>query len=171
MINTVSDMNPDSLRVISIIDGTSVDGPGLRTSIYLAGCSHHCPECHNPGTWSADAGTDMAYADLLSRIDENDFDVTFSGGDPLFQAERLLPLLRAVHESGRNVWLYTGYTFEQVLSSPRLSAVLPYIDVMVDGRFEIAKRDVSLHFRGSSNQRLVDVRQSLAEGRAVEYQY
>lgn len=164
-------MTPDSIRVISIVDGTSVDGPGLRTSIYLAGCSHHCRDCHNPETWDASAGEDMAFADILARIEENDFDVTFSGGDPLFQVERLMPLARIIHESGRNIWLYTGYTFEDVLASERLSAILPYIDVMVDGPFETSLRDISLLFRGSSNQRLIDVRRSLAAGTVVEYQY
>lgn len=164
-------MTSDSVRVISIVDGTSVDGPGLRTSIYLSGCSHHCPECHNPETWDAAAGEEMTFDDIMARIDENDFDVTFSGGDPLFQVERILPLVRMIHDSGRNIWLYTGYTFEQVKASPRLSAILPYIDVIVDGRFEIARRDTTLLFRGSSNQRLIDVRRSLARDCIVEYQY
>ncbi len=87
-------MNKSTLRVVDIVEGTSVDGPGLRTSIYLAGCDHHCPGCHNPSTWPHDAGKDMTYEEILKIIDYNNFDVTFSGGDPLYQAQSLLPLDR-----------------------------------------------------------------------------
>ena len=149
-----------TLRVLDIVGGTSVDGPGLRTSVYFAGCNHHCPGCHNPQSWDAAGGMEMTIDEIIAVIDENDFNVTLSGGDPLMQVEGVTELARRRKEAGRNVWCYTGYTYEQVSASPRLSGVLPYIDVLVDGAFIESRRDVGLRFRGSSNQRLIDVARS-----------
>lgn len=153
-------MSQEVLRVVKLVPGTSVDGPGLRTSIYFAGCMHHCPECHNPQTWNPDAGRDMTIDEIVDFINEQDFNVTFSGGDPLLQIEGLLPLANRLKNEGRNIWCYTGYTIEEILKDDSLSRILNYIDVIVDGRFEIEKRDISLLFRGSSNQRLIDVNKS-----------
>lgn len=149
-----------TLRVLDIVGGTSVDGPGLRTSVYFAGCNHHCPGCHNPQSWDAAGGMEMTIDEIIAVIDENDFNVTLSGGDPLMQVEEVTELARRLKEAGRNVWCYTGYTYEQVSASPQLSGVLPYIDVLVDGAFIESRRDVGLRFRGSSNQRLIDVARS-----------
>lgn len=149
-----------TLRVLDIVGGTSVDGPGLRTSVYFAGCNHHCPGCHNPQSWDAAGGMEMTIDEIIAVIDENDFNVTLSGGDPLMQVEGVTELARRLKEAGRNVWCYTGYTYEQVSASPQLSGVLPYIDVLVDGAFIESRRDVGLRFRGSSNQRLIDVARS-----------
>lgn len=148
----------NSIRVISIVDGTTVDGPGFRTSIYFAGCSHHCPGCHNPETWAADSGKEMSFDHIISRIVENDCDVTFSGGDPLFQIDKLIVLAQKIRETGKHIWCYTGYEFEAIAGSESLSRILPYVDVIVDRPYIEEKRDpVGLLFRGSSNQRLVDV--------------
>ncbi len=95
-------MDKTTLRVIDIIDGTSVDGPGLRTSIYFAGCDHHCPGCHNPSTWDFRAGRDMSVGEIVEHIVENDFNVTFSGGDPLYQYEALTILARAIKAAGKD---------------------------------------------------------------------
>jgi len=150
-----------SLRVLDIVSGTIVDGPGLRTSVYFAGCPHHCHGCHNPDSWHPSGGREMSEDELLGVIAENGLDVTFSGGDPLFQPEAVAHLARRIREEqGRGVWCYTGYTYEAVLANPRLSPVLDYIDVLVDGPFIEALRDTALHFRGSRNQRLVDVSKS-----------
>ena len=145
------------LQVLDIIEGTSVDGVGLRTSIYFAGCRHHCPSCHNPQSWDHAAGRQMEIDEILKVVDENECNVTFSGGDPMEQAERLLPLARAIRERGYTIWCYTGYTYDEILDNPRLSPLLEYIEVLVDGRFIADRRDISLRFRGSSNQRLIDV--------------
>lgn len=158
-----------SLRVISIIDGTTVDGPGFRTAIYFAGCRHQCPGCHNPQSWDFEAGRSMAVEDIMNRIESNGMNVSLSGGDPLYQADKLLPLCKAIKGSGKNIWLYTGFLFEQIAAMPEFSALLEYIDVIVDGPFVEHLRDTSLLFRGSSNQRLVDVRRSLS-GDIVEWQ-
>ena len=153
-------MNNNTLRVIRIVDGTSVDGPGLRTSIYLAGCNHCCPGCHNEDSWSFKAGQDMTLDIILDYIEEQDFDVTFSGGDPMYQIDGLLPLLKELKKRGRNVWCYTVFTFEEIFNNPERRRVLDYIDVLVDGPFVQEKRDLSLRFRGSSNQRLIKSRVS-----------
>lgn len=153
------------LRVLDIIAGTTVDGPGLRTSVYLAGCSHHCAGCHNPGSWDFGAGTPMTVDEIMSRIEEEDFDVTISGGDPLYSARNLEPLLRAIRSRGYGVWLYTGFRWEEIPEGAR--GCLKYVDVVVDGPYVEALRDTSLLFRGSANQRLIDVSASLAEGTVV----
>lgn len=148
-------MNSTTLRVIDIIDGTSVDGPGLRTSIYFAGCDHRCPGCHNPSTWDFNAGRDMTVKEIIDRIVDNDFNVTFSGGDPLYQHQALTVLARAVKAVGKTIWCYTGFTYEQLAADKRYSELLSLIDVLVDGPFILALRDTDLRFRGSSNQRII----------------
>lgn len=148
------------MRVLDIIAGTTVDGPGLRTSIYFAGCTHHCPGCHNPESWDLGGGNDMSIDEIAARVIEEDFDVTFTGGDPFAQIDSLIELAKKIKALGKNIWCYTGYTYEEIVSDERLSRLLPYIDVLVDGPFMMDKRDVKLLFRGSSNQRLVDVAKS-----------
>ena len=145
------------MRVVDIIDGTTVDGPGFRTSIYFAGCQHHCPQCHNPSTWDPGAGTEMTIDEILKRINDNDFNVTFSGGDPLLQIDHLIELARRIKNTGRNIWCYTGYDIEHIVSNRHFLPLLEYVDVIVDGRFIADLRDKSLLFRGSSNQRLIDI--------------
>lgn len=151
------------MRVLDIIAGTSVDGPGLRTSIYFAGCTHQCPECHNPQSWDPSGGREMSVDEIVEIVEENGFDVTLTGGDPLFQAEAILPLARELRRRGYGIWCYTGYHYETVARHPSMAPLLECCDVLVDGPFVIAKRDVHLTFRGSSNQRLVDLKASTPE--------
>lgn len=146
------------LRVVDIVDGTSVDGPGLRTSIYFAGCDHRCPGCHNPSTWDFRAGYDMTVDQLMRRIIDNDFNVTFSGGDPLYQLQPLTTLARAIKAAGKTIWCYTGFIYEDLLADSRYDEILSLIDVLVDGPFILALRDTDLRFRGSSNQRIISLR-------------
>lgn len=157
------------MRVLKIVEGTSVDGPGLRTSIYLAGCPHRCNGCHNPTSWEPCAGREMSVDDLLSIIAFNEAPLTLSGGDPLAQPHDTLLLLEMVkRQLGYNVWCYTGYTWEQVMLHPELSAIMPYVDVLVDSPFMLAERDITLRFRGSRNQRIINVPATLAAGAIVE---
>lgn len=150
------------LRVIDISEGTSVDGPGLRTSIYFAGCNHHCEGCHNPQSWDPKAGREVSLEELLKVIDFNDFNVTFSGGDPLFQAEEVTELARRIKsELNKNIWCYTGYLWEDIIDDERFLPLLKTIDVLVDSPFILSQRDIELRFRGSSNQRIIDVQKSL----------
>lgn len=145
------------MRVLDIIEGTVVDGVGLRTSIYFAGCTHHCPECHNPQSWDLSGGTEMSVDDIMERIAQYGLDVTFSGGDPLMQIDNgLLDLAARIHTLGLNIWCYTGYTLEEIKSDSKLRPILDAVDVLVEGRYIAALRDIHLPFRGSSNQRIID---------------
>ena len=156
------------LKYLSIAEGTSVDGPGLRTSIYFAGCRHHCEGCHNPQSWDINNGKPVTIDELLAVIRYNDFPVTFTGGDPFFQAEGVAELARQIkQEFGYNIWCYTGYLWEEVIQHPEFMPLLQSIDVLVDGRFVLAQRDISLLFRGSKNQRIINVQQSLKTGTIV----
>lgn len=153
------------LRVIDISEGTSVDGPGLRTSIYFAGCEHHCEGCHNPQSWDPKAGRDATIDELMEIIDYNDFDVTFSGGDPLFQVEEVTELARRIKSDlNKNIWCYTGFLWENIVDDQRYRPLLETIDVLVDSPFLLSLRDIELRFRGSSNQRIIDVKKSLKSG-------
>ncbi len=143
------------MRIVDIVEGTSVDGPGLRTSIYFAGCDHRCPGCHNPQTWPHDAGSDFTVEQVMEVVRRADFNVTFSGGDPMYQAERILPLARAIKDAGYTIWCYTGFTLEQLKDVPGAPELLKLIDVLVDGPYIAALRDTTLPFRGSSNQRVI----------------
>lgn len=146
----------NTIRVIDIIHETAADGPGLRTSIYCAGCKHHCKGCHNPHTWDARAGRDMYIEDILKEILSDPYtNVTFTGGDPMFQVEEFTELAKLIKEnSNKNIWLYTGFTMDQINASEHLSQILPYIDVVVDGPYIEELKDTSLQFRGSSNQNI-----------------
>lgn len=159
-----------SLRVLRIVEGTSVDGVGLRTSIYGAGCANRCEGCHNPQSWDPAGGEEMSISAVLERIVDADLDVTFSGGDPMFQAEGFAALARAVRErTDKTIWCYTGLTFEEIAGrGGACEELLRAVDVLVDGRFVLSERDASLLFRGSRNQRIIDVAASLAAGEAVE---
>ncbi len=160
----------DTLRILDIVPGTSVDGPGLRTSIYVAGCKHQCPGCHNPESWDINGGNLMTVSRIIEVVEDNGFNVTLSGGDPLYQPEAVATLCDELKKRGYNIWLYTGYHFEDIVLQPQMLRVLRLIDVLVDGPYVDSERDLTLHFRGSRNQRLIDVRRSLAEGCVVLFE-
>lgn len=149
--------------------GTTVDGPGFRTSVYLAGCSHRCPGCHNPSSWMPDGGTPMSLEEIMEIVREEDFDVTLSGGDPLFNPLQTRRLVEALKGDGRNVWVFTGFTWEEILADASLLDAVRMADVVVEGPFVETLRDPDLLFRGSANQRLVDVGRSLASGSLQVY--
>lgn len=146
-----------TIRVLDILEQTMADGPGLRTSIYCAGCAHHCEGCHNPQSWDFKGGREMEVDDLVELVLSDELsNVTFSGGDPLYQVEAFTELARKIKErSNKTIWCYTGFTYEQVLADERLSQILPYIDTLVEGPFVLSLRDTNLLFRGSSNQRII----------------
>lgn len=143
------------IRILDIIKGTTVDGPGFRTSIYFAGCRHRCPGCHNPQSWDFDAGKVMSIDEIMEIVEEEDFDVTFSGGDPLYHPEEVAELARRVREVGHRVWLYTGFTYQEIMETPRLRNAIADIEAIVDGPYIESQRDPDLKFRGSANQNII----------------
>ncbi len=169
-IRLAADLQSDSI----------VDGPGLRTVIWTQGCSHHCKGCQNPQTWDFNGGGLVKVDDVLEAIDELECQtgITFSGGDPMFQVEACNRIAEYCKDKGYNIWVYTGFTYEEVLKlaekNPTYIDFLNKIDVLVDGRFILEERDLSLLFRGSRNQRLIDMPKTLESGKVVllnEYEY
>ncbi len=158
------------ISILSIIHDTMVDGPGFRTAIYCAGCPNHCPRCHNPQSWDIQNGTMTSTDEIMKEIMSDPFaNVTFTGGDPMFQPEGFKELAQEIHKaSNKTIWCYTGYKFENLQKNPQQLALLQQIDVLVDGPFIEALRDKDLFFRGSSNQRIINVRKSLESGKVVE---
>ena len=161
-----------TIRILNILHDTTVDGPGFRTSIYCAGCRHHCPGCHNPESWDFSAGYEVETDQLMQEITADPFaDVTFTGGDPFFQAEGFAELARLIKaETTKTIWCYTGFLYEHLLEQPRYRTLLEQLDVLVDGPFIMAQRNEDLLFRGSANQRLIDVQASLKAGTVVPWQ-
>ena len=144
---------------MDIIDGTVVDGPGFRLSVYCAGCSHRCQGCHNPQSWEMANGKEMDVEEILQAVKDSPWNVTFSGGDPFFQAEGFAELARRIKaETSKTIWCYTGYTLEALKeeNDPWKMELLRNIDVLVDGPFIQELRDEQLRFRGSSNQRIIE---------------
>ena len=158
-----------TISILEIVEDTTVDGPGFRTSVYSSGCPHRCPGCHNPQSWEIDNGHPAETEEILKIILADPFaDVTFTGGDPMFQPQGFAELAQAIREnSTKNIWCYTGYRFEDLLQNPAQKALLEQIDVLVDGRFIDALKDDELRFRGSSNQRIINVPASLEKGETV----
>ena len=161
-----------SLRILSILEDTTVDGPGFRTSIYCAGCPHHCAQCHNPQSWANDGGEEMSVDEIMHVVEADPFaNVTFSGGDPMSQAEGFDELATAIRKrTHKTIWCYTGYTYEALLRMPAQRRLLEKLDVLVDGPYVASLRNSDLTFRGSSNQRIIDVQRSLQSGAVVEWQ-
>ena len=157
------------LRILDIVEDTMVDGPGFRTSIYCAGCRHQCKGCHNPQSWDFNQGREMTVEEIMRIIMADPYTrgVTFSGGDPMYQAARFAELARQIHRrTQKDVWCYTGFTFESLIQQDQRE-LLAEVDVLVDGPFVESLHDPDLLFRGSSNQRLIDVQASLYSGETV----
>lgn len=147
------------MRILDIIHQTTADGPGFRVSVYAAGCNHRCPGCHNPQSWDMKGGREMTVEEIFAEIEKDDFStgVTFTGGDPFYQVEEFTELAKLITErTTKNIWCYTGFTYEDILENEKLSVLLPYLDALVDGPYIESQRDLSLRFRGSKNQRIIE---------------
>ena len=152
-----------SIRISGITPESIVDGEGIRYVIFTQGCPHHCHGCHNPSTHSFDGGKLVTIHELLSDIakNRNYIDgITLSGGEPFCQAHQCSIIAREARRMGLSVWCYTGYSFEELIGQYESALLLHYVDVLVDGPFILEERSLNLDFRGSRNQRLVDVRKS-----------
>ena len=169
-IRLAADLQTDSI----------VDGPGLRAVIWTQGCAHHCKGCQNPQTWDFEGGGLVPLDAVKEAIDELEYQkgITFSGGDPMYQVEACNELAEYARSKGLNIWVYTGFTFEELMliakKQPIYLEFMKKIDVLVDGRFKLEERDLNLLFRGSRNQRLIDMKRTLASGKVIlldEYEY
>lgn len=162
------------MRIAGTVQDSIVDGPGFRFTVFTQGCSHHCPGCHNPQTHDPSGGTEHTVEEILERMRSNPLTdgLTLSGGEPFEQPEDCLLLAQGAHGAGLNVWSYTGYLFEFLRDqgTEAQKALLRELDVLVDGPFLLEQRTLSLPWRGSRNQRVIDVPKSLETGDVVLFQ-
>jgi len=162
------------MRIAGLIQDSIVDGPGLRFVVFTQGCELCCEGCHNPNTWDVGGGDEKSTDDVIAEMMKNPLTdgLTLSGGEPFLQAHECVRLAAAARAAGLNVWIYTGYLLEELLDisrdDPVTGELLALTDVLVDGRFILEERTLMLKWRGSSNQRILDVKKSLATGEAVE---
>ncbi len=163
------------IRIAGYVDDSIVDGPGIRFTIFTQGCAHHCFNCHNPETWDFDKGKDVDIDELISKIKRNPLlqGITLSGGDPLYQVNACLELVKKVKElnSDLDIIIYTGFTFEELAINFKknndLLSLLKLSDILIDGKYEDSLRDLTLKFRGSSNQRVINLKKTFLEEKIV----
>ena len=175
MIEYVMEQNKEYIRLAADLQTDSiVDGPGLRAVLWTQGCGHHCPGCQNPQTWDFNGGGLVPISMVKDAIDELEYQtgLTISGGDPMFQPEACLEIAKYAKSKGLNIWVYTGFTFEELMklskTKPIYKEFLKQIDVLVDGKFILEERDLSILFRGSRNQRLIDIPKTFAAKKIIE---
>ena len=159
----------DEIRISGIVEESIVDGPGLRYVLFTQGCPHHCKGCHNPTTHPFDGGRMVSPDWVFADVRKNPIvrGVTFSGGEPFVQSGKLAPLAERLRAAGYNLTSYTGYLYEELLADSRHMPLLRQLDILVDGPFILEEKSLIIRFRGSRNQRIIDVPRSLAEGRVV----
>ena len=159
------------MRIYGLVQDSIVDGPGFRFSCFVQGCRHNCPGCHNPDSHDPNGGREMTVEEVAKELLSNPLTdgLTLSGGEPFDQAEDCLRLAKIARENGLNVWSYSGYTFEHLLEkgTDAQKALLAELDVLVDGPFHLAERSLALPWRGSRNQRVIDVPASVKAGAPV----
>lgn len=159
------------MRIANTVSDSIVDGVGLRFTVFTQGCPHNCPGCHNPDTHDINGGRDCTVEELAKQMGGNPLldGLTLSGGEPFLQGEACAQLARIAHDQGRNVWAYTGYTYEWLMShgDDHQRALLDEVDVLVDGVFLLERKSYAAQFRGSDNQRLIDVAKSKRAGHVV----
>ncbi len=162
------------MRIAGILHESVVDGPGVRFVVFGQGCPHHCPGCHNPETWILEGGEERTVRELLREIHKAPGwvkGITLSGGEPFLQAREMAELAARVHQQGLNVVTYTGYTYEKLQEmageDESIARLLAETDILVDGPFIEAQKDIGLRFRGSANQRVIDMKASRQEGKVV----
>lgn len=158
-----------SIRIADIVQDSIVDGRGIRMTIFTQGCPHHCKGCHNPHTHDPSGGTVVKVSEIIEQMRSNPLldGITFSGGEPFEQIEAVKRIAHEAHRLRLDVWCYTGWSWEEIMRDPRKRGVLAYIDVLVDGRFNLVQRSLELRWRGSKNQRVIDVSESLCAGQIV----
>ncbi len=159
------------LNLAGVVKESIVDGKGIRYTVFVQGCPHHCPGCHNPETWPFEGGKPTKVETLFEDFRQNPLlkGITFSGGEPFCQPAPLCGLAKLVHGAGKDVTVFTGYTYEQLLElhDPDVDALLAETDVLIDGPFLKEQRNLELIFRGSENQRVIDMNKTRAAGQVT----
>ena len=162
-----------TLNVLKVIPDTIVDGPRMRTSVYLSGCFHKCPRCHNSSSWEKGCGIDITFEDLIKDIERYKHNrITISGGDGLcYQYRELIEFLKVLRKKipDIDIWLYTGFLYENLNSDKKRKEVLDYIDVLCDGPFIEEQKSLNKPWVGSENQRVIDVKKSLKQNKIILY--
>ena len=159
-------MGGNNMRVSGVITNSVVNGIGVRDVLFTQGCTHRCKGCHNPSTWDVNGGVEIPI-DLLVRQFKSDNNITISGGEPLLQTNDILEFMKEIRKtSDKTFWVYTGFRYEDIPHYV-LNLLSEYVDVLVDGAYEEDKKNLSLPFRGSSNQRLINLPKSLERGEVV----
>lgn len=160
-----------TIRIADIVQDSIVDGPGIRMTIFMQGCPHHCPGCHNPQTHDPNGGRVVSVDEVIEQMRSNPLldGITFSGGEPLDQPQAVALISYTAHTMRKTVWCYTGYTWEEIMQDDLKKRIIPYFDYLVDGRFDASQKTLSLPWRGSRNQRIIDVTKSLCSGKIVEW--
>lgn len=159
------------IEVSGIQYSSAVDGTGFRDVLFVCYCPHHCPGCHNRQTWERGSGELRTVEDVYRDLTKSSVcNITFSGGEPFEQAEALTELAKRLRADGKTIWIYSGYLLEQILADEKKKALLELCDVLVDGPFVEAERKLNMRFKGSENQRILDVKKSLAAKKAVLWQ-
>ncbi|HZJ82860.1 MAG TPA: anaerobic ribonucleoside-triphosphate reductase activating protein [Clostridia bacterium] len=162
-----------SIKIAGIVNESIVDGPGIRLSVFTQGCPHRCPGCHNPETHDFDGGNWVSVNDIIEMVGRNPLldGVTFSGGEPFAQAKALSILGESIIRLGMNIITYTGYTYEHIIENANddnhWMQLLDCTYVLIDGKFEIAKKNLLLPFRGSENQRLIHMEKTRDQQKVV----
>lgn len=160
-----------NIRISGTIDESIVDGTGIRFVLFTQGCPHGCKECHNPDTHNYNGGFITTTEDIITKFENNPLvsGITISGGEPFVQPEAVLDVILRSIKLEKDIWIFTGYTFDELLSKhdDTIIQILKNTDVLVDGRFELDKKDLTLRFRGSQNQRLINAKQSILENTIV----
>jgi len=166
---------PETMRIYGVVTDSIVDGPGYRTAVFAQGCPHHCPGCHNPESHDPNGGTDWTLDAVESKFTGNPLldGITLTGGEPFGQPAACAELARRAHDKGLNVWTFTGYLYEKLLEmaaeDEAVSTLLERTDVLVEGPFLLAERSLELLYKGSKNQRIIDMNKTRAEGGIVLY--
>lgn len=153
------------IRIADVVEESIVDGEGVRYVIFTQGCKHHCKGCHNPDTHPLSGGVERDVDELLREIVSNPLidGITLSGGEPFLQSSACLEIAKKARENNLSVWCFTGYTYDSVKEDP----LMREIDVLVDGKFDVTQRSLTAPFRGSKNQRVIDVQESLLQDKVI----
>lgn len=167
----------DKLKIAGIVEESIVDGPGIRFVVFTQGCPHNCQGCHNPQTHDFDGGKYVDVDEIVQKIDGDPLlkGITLSGGEPFMQAETLSSMIKKINNKNLNIITYSGFTYEQLLEKANKEncflELLNQTDILIDGKFELNNKKEDLKFRGSSNQRAIDVKKSLENNKIIEYEF